>query len=252
MWNIFRTSERFRFDSENCWNFLNFDITQKRILCSFASSCRIAIESYFVFFASNMIRSVEKIIERSANAAKFCTRRVDQYMFESATIFLLLMIHNCFDNLRLRQWIFVEIRAFSWLLTVESTNAIISSTSFFDFANFVVVLRCEKIILSRWRMFLTRERQHVSNYSIYEQKRKQEIFFEFKYVFSKLLCFVCDWLVKWICSFILLFMTKRMKTIFVLESKRWLIIWFFDEFFFSCFCDLLIFFFFWYSNHLYF
>ena len=82
-------------------------------------------------------------------------------------------------------------------------------------------------------MFLIREKQHVLNCSTYKQWRKQKIFFEFKYVFSKLSCFVCDWFDKWACSFILFFMTKKMKTIFVLESKRWLmIIWFFDEIFF--------------------
>ena len=74
-------------------------------------------------------------------------------------------------------------------------------------------------------------------------KKIQKIFFEFKYVFSKLSCFVYNWFVKWACSFIFFRMTKRMKTTFVLENKQWLIIiWFFDEFFFFYFCDFLIFF----------
>ena len=242
MWDIFSISEKFKFDSESCWNFFNFDTIQKKISRSFASSCRIAIKNCFVFSASSIIRFEEEIIEKFTNVAKFCTRRVDRYVLEFKMIFFSLMIHSCLDSLHLRQWIFVEIRTFFWSLIVESTNAIISSSSFFDFANFVVALRCEKIISFRWRTFLTREKQHVLNCLIYEQKRKQKIFFEFKYVFSKLSCFVCDWLVKWACSFIFLHMTKRMKATFVLESKRWLmIIWFFDEFFFFCFCNLLIF-----------
>ena len=108
---------------------------------------------------------------------------LNRYVFEFAAIFLLLMIHSCFDNLRLRRWIFVEISTLFWSLIVESTNTIISSTSFFDFANFVVALRCEKIISFRWRTYSICAKQHVSNDSIYEQKRKQKIFFEFKYVF---------------------------------------------------------------------
>ena len=127
-------------------------------------------------------------------------------------------------------------------MIVQSINAIISSILCFDFANFVVALRFERSISSRWRTCSIREKQHVSNCSICEQRKKQKIFFAFRYVFSKLSCFVCDWFVKWACSSILFNMTKRMKTIFVLESKRWLMmIWFFDEFFFFCFCDLLIF-----------
>ena len=181
-----------------------------------------------MFFASSTIRSVKKIIERSANAAKTRTRRANRYVFEFVSIFFSLIIHNCFDSLLSRSWTFDEIRTLFWSLIVRSTIAIIQSISFFVFAIFVVALRCERIISSRWRMFLTREKRHVLNCSIYEQKRKSEIFFEFRYVFSKLSCFVCDWFVKWACLFILFRMTKRMKTIFVFESRRWLMmIWFF-------------------------
>ena len=49
MWNTFRISEKFKFDSENCWNLFNFDINQTKILCLFISRCRIAIENCCVF-----------------------------------------------------------------------------------------------------------------------------------------------------------------------------------------------------------
>ena len=56
------------------------------------------------------------------------------------------------------------------------TNAIIRSTSFLNFANFVVVLRFENNISSRWRTFLIRERQYVSNCSICEQRKNKRFF----------------------------------------------------------------------------
>ena len=87
MWNIFQTFERFRFDSENCWNLFNFDMNQTKILCLFASQCRIAIENCCVFSALNMIWFVEKIIEKSANVVKFRMRRANRYVFEFVTIF---------------------------------------------------------------------------------------------------------------------------------------------------------------------
>ena len=186
-------------------------MNQTKNLCLFALQCRIAIKSDCVFFASSKIRFIEKIIAKSANAVKTRTRRANRYVIEFASIFLLLMIYNCFNNLLSRSWTFDEIRTFFWSLTVRSTIAIIQSISFFVFAIFVVVLRCKRIISFRWRMFLTRERRHVSNCSIYEQKRKSKIFFEFKYVFSKLSYFVCDWFVKWACLFIFFVWRKEWK-----------------------------------------
>ena len=192
MWNTFRIFEKFKFDSESCWNHFNSDMSQTKILCLFALQCRIAIKSCCVFFASNMTRFVKKIIEEFANVVKSRMHRANRYVLEFVAIFLLLMIHNYFDSLRSRSWTFDEIRTLFWSLTVRSTIAIIQSISFFVFANFVVALRSEKNISSRWRTFLTREKQHVSNCSIFKQKRKQKIFFKFKFVFSKLSCFVCD------------------------------------------------------------
>ena len=93
--------------------------------------------------------------------------------------FFLLIIYSCFNSLCSRSWTFDEIRTFFWSLTVRSTIAIIRSTSCLDFANFVVALRFEKNISFRWRIFLIREKQHVSNCSIYKQRKKSEIFFEF-------------------------------------------------------------------------
>ena len=210
----------------------------------FVSQCRIATESDCVFRALSTIRSADEIIERFANAAKTRIRRASWYVFEFASIFFSLIIHNYFDNLLSRSWTFDEIRTLFWSLTVRLTIAITQLISFFVFAIFVVALQCERIISFRWRIFLTREKRHVLNCSIYEQRKKSKIFFEFRYVFSKLSCFVCDWFIKWACSFIFFRMTKRMKTTFVFENKRWLMmIWFFWRFFFSCFCDFLIFFF---------
>ena len=157
-----------------------------------------------------MIRFVKKIIEKFVNVAKSGTRCVDRYVFEFATIFLSLMIYNCFNSLRFRRWIFVEISTLFWSLIIESTNAIISSTSFFDFAIFVVVLRCKKITSFRWRTYSIRAKQHVSNCSIYEQKKTKD-FFRIQIYFSKLSCIVCDWFVKWICLFLLFLWRKKWK-----------------------------------------
>ena len=167
-------------------------MNQTKILCLFVLQCRIAIESFCVFSVLSTIRFVKKIIARSANDVKSRTRRVDRYVLEFASIFFSLMIHSCLDSLHQRQWIFVEIRTFFWSLTVRSTNAIISSTLCFDFANFVVALRFERSISFRWRTCSTREKQHVSNCSICKQRKRQELFFAFRYVFSKLSYFVCD------------------------------------------------------------
>ena len=87
MWNIFRISERLKLDSESCWNLFNSHMNQTKILCLFVSQCRIAIENDCVFSASSTIRSVEKIIEKSANAAKTRTRCANRYVFEFASIF---------------------------------------------------------------------------------------------------------------------------------------------------------------------
>ena len=161
MWNILRTSERFRFDGESCWNLFNTDMNQMKILFLFVLQCRIAIENFCVSSVQSTTRYAKKIIERRANHVKTHIRRASRYVFESALIFFSLMIYNCFDSSRQRQWIFVEIRMLFWSLTARSTNAIISSILFLDFANFVVALRFESSISSRWRTYSIREKQFV-------------------------------------------------------------------------------------------
>ena len=149
MWNILRIFERLRFDNENCWNFFNIDINQMKILFLLVLRCRIAIENFCMSFVQNTIRHAKKTIEKFANDVKTQKRRVNRYVLESTSIFFSLMIHNCFDSLRQRQWIFVEIWTFYWSLIVRSTNTIISSILCFDFANFVVALRSESSISLR-------------------------------------------------------------------------------------------------------
>ena len=78
-------------------------MNQTKILSLRILKCRIAIESFFVLFVRNTIRYAEKIIEKLANDVKSRIRRVDRYVFKFASIFLSLMIYNCFDSLRQRQ-----------------------------------------------------------------------------------------------------------------------------------------------------
>ena len=235
VWNIFRTSERFKFDSENCWNLFNTDMNQTKNLCLLVSQCRIAIESDCVFRASSTIWSADEIIEKSANAAKTRTRCASRYVFEFSSIFFSLIIYNCFNSLFSRSWTFDEIRTLFWSLTVRSTIAITQSISFFVFAIFVVALRCEKIIddTSQTVQFINKEENQ-------KFSSNSDMFSRNCHVLS-----VTDLLNELVHLFFFVWRKEWKRFSFSkINDDWWWFDFFFDEFFFFCFCDFVIFFFF--------
>ena len=100
----------------------------------------------------------------------------------------------------------------------------------------------EKYFVLMTNVFDSRKTARFKLFNLWTKKR-QEIFFAFKYVFSKLLCFVYDWLVKWICSFILFRTTKKMKRLsFSKINDDWLWFDFLTSFYFFIFVIFLFFF----------
>ena len=131
-----------------------------------------------------------------------------------------------------------------WSLTVRSTNAIISSILCFDFANFVVALRSERNISSRWQSCSIREKQHVWNSSIYEQKRNQrfssnsDMFFRNCHV-----SYVIDLLNELAHLFFFVWRKEWKRLSFSRVNDEWLWFDFLTDFFFFSFVFVIFWFF---------
>ena len=190
MWIIFQILEKFALVSENFWILHNFNLIRNTSSLSHAKSYRITNKSYFAFRAQSRHRLIWKIIEKRVNAVKQNICSVNRYVQKFALIVLSLTIRNHRDNSFLRRWQFVKIRKSYWSMLVRSTNEIISSILFFVFACFVVVMSFERITSFSWRTFSTFVKRHVLNCSIYKQKKKRKIFFQYKFFFKTVMLFL--------------------------------------------------------------